>query len=252
MTQPWHQAWLVINNHMTVPGDVVKGTWKLEGVKALTRITKLVFVLFLTTLQPNHHSFLSKIALFSTASMAIFVAAVPTGPLPSGVNFILNSCDTGSIQCCTSLLSLFTARNLVNWLITSQGDQVFEYVLSIVYGILVAHPVPLYFSYILIVVHLWIYSFSHFICSYKKILPRADEKPFALIETLFLYRWSDHRDRVCKSFSLTSIQSLSPNYRKVQFKVKVQFEVCLCNTIDLFLPAIREWFNPLTTLHSSA
>ena len=41
------------------------------------------------------------LALFATTSMAIFVAAVP-----SGVNVISNSCNTGSIQCCMSFLFL--------------------------------------------------------------------------------------------------------------------------------------------------
>ena len=63
----------------------------------------------------------SKLALFATASMAIFVAAAPNGG--GGIS---NSCNTGSIQCCMLFLSLSALRILVNQPITSQGDQVFE------------------------------------------------------------------------------------------------------------------------------
>jgi len=51
------------------------------------------------------HSFnkmFSKLALFAAASMAIFVAAAPT---PDGG--IKNSCNTGSVQCCTCNLTLY-------------------------------------------------------------------------------------------------------------------------------------------------
>ncbi|KAF8799956.1 hydrophobin-251 [Phlegmacium glaucopus] len=43
----------------------------------------------------------SKLALFAAASMAAFVAAVPT----YSAGGIENSCNTGSIQCCNSLQS---------------------------------------------------------------------------------------------------------------------------------------------------
>ncbi|KAF8907040.1 type 1 hydrophobin [Gymnopilus junonius] len=44
----------------------------------------------------------SKVALFVAASMAVFVAAAP-----SGIN---NSCNTGAVQCCNSLVDSKSAE----------------------------------------------------------------------------------------------------------------------------------------------
>lgn len=56
----------------------------------------------------------SKLALFVAASMAAFVAAAPGYPTPGSIN---NSCDSGKVQCCTSIFPLLLHNPMTHSLI---------------------------------------------------------------------------------------------------------------------------------------
>ncbi|KAF9561680.1 fungal hydrophobin [Agrocybe pediades] len=58
--------------------------------------------------------FFSRVALLVAASVASLVAAVPYGGHHIGDNNIINSCNTGSVQCCNQVFEAGSEQS--NWL----------------------------------------------------------------------------------------------------------------------------------------